>query len=53
MSNLNQYRQGLSGTYQNMAGISTGQGAQGAVAASGTANTPLYRSLGQLFSTGN
>ena len=53
MSNLNQYRQGLSGTYQNMAGISTGQGAQGAVAASGTANAPLYRSLGQLFSTGN
>ena len=41
MSNLNQYRQGLSGTYQNMAGISTGQGAQGAVAASGTANAPL------------
>ena len=53
MSNLNQYRQGLSGTYQNMAGISTGQGAQGAVAVSGTANAPLYRSLGQLFSTGN
>ena len=53
MSNLDQYRQGLSGTYQGMAGISTGQGAQGAVAASGTANAPLYRSLGQLFSTGN
>ncbi len=52
MSNLSNYRSGLAGTYQGMAGISTGQGAQGATAMSGTANSPLYQSLNSLFSTG-
>lgn len=52
MSNLSNYRSGLASTYQGMAGISTGQGAQGATAMSGTANSPLYQSLNSLFSTG-
>lgn len=52
MSNLGNYRAGLSDTYRGMASISTGQGAQNATAVSGLANKPLYSALGSMFSSG-
>lgn len=49
MTTLEQYRTGLRSMYSNLAGISTGQGAQNAIQQSGNVGSPIFGWLGDMY----